>query len=71
MAQRTAAAEAAARRLRVGSPRAWARALGALAVLSFAAAIPLSLLSHQLVSEVIAAVIGVPCAAAASRGACA
>jgi MFS family permease len=63
VAQRTAAAEAEAGRLRVGSPRAWARALGALAVLSFAAAIPLSLLSHQLVSGVIAAVIGVPCAA--------
>ena len=62
-AQRTAASEAAARRFRLGSPRAWARALGALAVLSFAAAIPLSLLSHQLDSGVIAAVIGVPCAA--------
>jgi len=63
VAQRTAPAEVAARRFRVGSPRVWARALGALAVLSFAAAIPLSLLSHQLVSGVIAAVIGVPCAA--------
>ena len=62
MAQRTAAAKETAR-FRLGSPRAWARALGALAVLSFAAAIPLSLLSHQLVSGVIAAVIGVPCAA--------
>jgi hypothetical protein len=62
-AERTAAPEAAARRLRVGSPRAWAWALGALAVLSFAAAISLSLLSHQLDSGVIAAVIGVPCAA--------
>ena len=62
-AERTAAPEAAARRLRVGSPRAWAWALGALAVLSFAAAILLSLLSHQLDSGVIAAVIGVPCAA--------
>ena len=63
MAERTAASEAAARGFRVGSPRAWAWALGALAVLSFAAAIPLSLLSHQLDSGVIAAVIGVPCAA--------
>jgi MFS family permease len=63
VAERTAASEAAARGFAVGSPRAWAWALGALAVLSFAAAIPLSLLSHQLDSGVIAAVIGVPCAA--------
>ena len=63
VAERTAASEAAARRFRLGSPRAWARALGALTALSFAAAIPLSLLSHQLDSGVIAAVIGVPCAA--------
>jgi hypothetical protein len=63
VAERTAASEAAARRFRVGSPRAWSWALGALAVLSFAAAIPLSLLSGQLDSGVIAAVIGVPCAA--------
>jgi MFS family permease len=62
VAQRTAAAKETAR-FRLGSPRAWARALGALAVLSFAAAIPLSLLSQQLDSGVIAAVIGVPCAA--------
>ena len=62
MAQRTAAAKETAR-FRLGSPRAWARALGTLAVLSFAAVIPLSLLSHQLDSGVIAAVIGVPCAA--------
>ncbi len=34
-----------------------------LALLSFAAAVPLSLLAHQLDSGVIAAVIGVPCAA--------
>ncbi len=65
VAERAAASEAAARRFPVGSPRAWAWAwaLGALAMLSFAAAIPLSLLSHQLDSGVIAAVIGVPCAA--------
>ena len=63
VAERTAASEAAARRFRLGSPRTWARALGALTALSFAAAIPLSLLSHQLDSGVIAAVIGVPCAA--------
>jgi len=61
-AQRTAAPGQTAR-FRLGSPRAWAWALGALAVLSFAAAIPLSLLSGQLDSGVIAAVIGVPCAA--------
>ena len=39
------------------------RALGGLAVLSLAAAVPLSLLAHQLGSGVIAAVIGAPCAA--------
>jgi hypothetical protein len=61
-AQRTAAAKETAR-FRLGSPSVWARGLGALAVLSFAAAIPLSLLAHQLDSGVIAAVIGVPCAA--------
>jgi hypothetical protein len=38
-------------------------ALGALAVLSFAAAIPLSVLSRQVGNGIIAAVIGVPCAA--------
>jgi two-component system NarL family sensor kinase len=63
VAERTAALDAKARRFRLGSPRAWARVLGVLAVLSFAAAVPLSLLSHQLDSGVIAAVIGVPCAA--------
>ena len=47
----------------VGSPRAWAMALGVVAVLSFAAAIPLSVLSHQVANGVIAAVIGVPSAA--------
>jgi hypothetical protein len=60
--QQTAAPKGTAR-FRLGSPRAWASALSALAVLSFAAAIPLSLLSQQLDSGVIAAVIGVPCAA--------
>ena len=63
MAERTAALDAAGRRFRWGSPRAWTWVLGVLAVLSFAAAVPLSLLSHQLDSGVIAAVIGVPCAA--------
>ncbi len=49
--------------VRLGSPRAWRLALGVLALLSFAAAIPLSLMSHQFANGVIAAVIGVPCAA--------
>jgi hypothetical protein len=47
----------------VGSPRAWAMALGVVAVLSFAAAIPLSVLSHQVANGLIAVVIGVPSAA--------
>ncbi len=51
------------RRFRLGSPRAWSTALGALAVLSFAAAIPLTLLANQVFLGVVAAVIGVPCAA--------
>src|SRR5579863_8731049 len=63
VAERTAALDATTRRLPLGSPKVWARALGLLAVLSFAAAVPLSLLSQQLDSGVIAAVIGVPCAA--------
>jgi hypothetical protein len=62
-AERIVALEATARRFRAGSPQVWARALGALAVLSFAAAIPVSLLSHELDSGLIAVVIGVPCAA--------
>ena len=62
VAERTAALDATTRRFRLGSPRAWAGALGVLAVLSFAAAVLLSLLSHQLDSGVIAAVIGLPCA---------
>jgi hypothetical protein len=63
VAERTAALDAAARRFRLGSPRAWATVLGVLAALSFAAAVPLSLLSDQLDNGLIAAVIGVPCAA--------
>ena len=63
VAERTAALDAAARRFRWGSPRAWARILGVVAVLSFAAAVTLSFLSHELDSGVIAAVIGIPCAA--------
>src|SRR5580693_8907581 len=49
--------------LRLGSPRFWSTAFGALAVLSFAAAIPLSVLSDQVANLVIAAVIGLPSAA--------
>jgi hypothetical protein len=48
---------------RLGSPRFWRIAFGALAVLSFAAAIPLSVLSDQVANLVIAAVIGLPSAA--------
>jgi hypothetical protein len=59
----TVPARAAGRRFRLGSPGVWARVLGTLAVLSFAAAIPLSLLSRQLGDGAIAAVIGIPCAA--------
>ena len=49
--------------LRLGSARTWRIALGALALLSFAAMIPLTLLSHQLGNTVVALVIGVPCTA--------
>ena len=48
--------------LRLGSPRFWSTAFGALAVLSFVAAIPLSVLSNQVDNLVIAAVIGLPSA---------
>jgi hypothetical protein len=48
--------------LRLGSPRFWSTAFGALAVLSFAAAIPLSVLSNQTANLVIAAGIGLPSA---------
>ncbi len=49
--------------LRLGSPRFWSTAFGAVAVLSFAVAIPLSVLSDQADNLVIAAVIGLPSAA--------
>jgi hypothetical protein len=49
--------------LRLGSPRFWRIALGVLALLSYTAAIPLTVLSHQLGDAVVAAVIGAPCAA--------
>jgi hypothetical protein len=48
--------------VRLGSARTWRIALGVLALLSFAAAIPLSLLSHLAANLVIAAVIGLPSA---------
>jgi hypothetical protein len=47
----------------LGSARAWRIVLGLLAILSFAAAVPLSLLAHQLDSALIGAVIGIPCTA--------
>jgi hypothetical protein len=47
----------------LGSARAWRIVLGLLVILSLTAAVPLSLLAHQLDSGLIAAVIGVPCAA--------
>jgi hypothetical protein len=47
----------------LGPAKACRIVLGILAVLSFTAAVPLSLLAHQLDSGLIAAVIGVPCAA--------
>jgi hypothetical protein len=49
--------------LRLASARAWRIALGVLALLSYAAAVPLTVVSHQLGNGVIAAVIGIPCAA--------
>jgi hypothetical protein len=48
--------------LRPGPARAWRIALGLLALLSFAAAIPLTAASRQAGDGVVAAVIGVPCA---------
>jgi hypothetical protein len=47
----------------LGPARAWRIVLGLLAILSFAAAVPLSLLTHQLDSALISAVIGIPCTA--------
>jgi predicted permease len=49
--------------LRLGSTRTWRVVLGLLAVLAFAAAVPLTLLSHQDFDAGVAAAIGVPCAA--------
>src|ERR1700747_3920036 len=47
----------------LGSARAWRIVLGVLVILSLTAMVPLSVLAHQLDSVLIAAVIGVPCAA--------
>jgi hypothetical protein len=47
----------------LGSARAWRIVLGILVIVSLTAMVPLSLLAHQLDSGLIAAVIGVPCAA--------
>src|SRR5579862_6937778 len=49
-------------RVGLGSARAWRNVLGVLAVASFAAAVPLTLLSHQDFDAGVAAAIGVPCA---------
>jgi hypothetical protein len=49
--------------LRLGSARIWRIVLSIAAVLSFAAMVPLVLLSHQEGEAAIAVVIGVPCAA--------
>ncbi len=48
---------------RLGSVRTWRVILGLLALLSFAAAVPLTVLSHQFFDAGVAAAIGVPCAA--------
>ena len=44
----------------LGSARAWRIVLGLLAILSLIAAVPLSLLAHQLDSGVIAAAMAFP-----------
>jgi hypothetical protein len=50
-------------RVRLGQARTWRITLALLAVLSYGAAIPLTVLSGQLGDGVIAGVIGLPCAA--------
>jgi hypothetical protein len=49
--------------LAIGAPAIGVAVLGGLAALSLAATVPLSLLSGQLGNGVVAAVIGIPCAA--------
>ena len=48
---------------RLGSARTWRVVLGVLVVASFAAAVPLTVLSGQIFDALVAAAIGVPCAA--------
>jgi hypothetical protein len=49
--------------VRLGSARTWRVVLGVLVVASFAAAVPLTALSGQIFDGLVAAAIGVPCAA--------
>jgi hypothetical protein len=48
---------------RLGSARTWRVVLGVLVVASFAAMVPLTVLSGQIFDALVAAAIGVPCAA--------
>jgi hypothetical protein len=48
---------------RLGSARTWRVALGVLVVASFAVMVPLTVLSGQIFDALVAAAIGVPCAA--------
>ena len=48
---------------RLGSARTWRAVFGVLVVSSFAAAVPLTVLSGQIFDALVAAAIGVPCAA--------
>jgi hypothetical protein len=49
--------------VRLGSARIWKVVFGVLVVASFAAAVPLTVLSGQIFDALVAAAIGVPCAA--------
>jgi hypothetical protein len=49
--------------VRLGSARTWRVVFGVLVVASFAAAVPLTVLSGQIFNALVAAAIGVPCAA--------
>jgi hypothetical protein len=49
--------------VRLGSAGTWRVVFGVLVVASFAAAVPLTVLSGQIFNALVAAVIGVPCAA--------
>ena len=49
--------------VRLGPARTWRVVLGVLVVASFAAAVPLTVLSGQIFDALVAAAIGVPCAA--------